>query len=275
MVITFCFLHDVQHLWLRTCHPKYAFHWCVMDSRHTKLYLQLRCVCVKCSCQYRRGNKLGGMNENLRSRGATVRITSDGRTLRHIPLGDLILQTELRVATEQNILAYPCLCKDCRGGRRKRIHVIRTHHTSVGRDPFLTRSMIGGDPIDGYPPYGVWVEDIAFDNDVIDVDPGLVNNDVVGNDIVADHVFGNAVDEVDCEDVVDGAGTSLDEHHDVQRQVMEAFAAEMHCTGRLLTNLMYQKTRTATVTHWMEWKSCSRKQLRRCILAPRQVLSPQ
>lgn len=155
MVITFCFLHDVQHLWLCTSHPKYVFYWCVMDSRHTKLYLQLRCVCVKCTCQYRRGNKLGGMNENLRSCGATVRITSDGRTLHHIPLGDLILQTELRVATKQNILAYPCPYKDCHGGRRKRIHVIRTHHTSVDRDPFLTKSMISGDPIDGYPPYGV------------------------------------------------------------------------------------------------------------------------
>ena len=166
------------------------------------------------------------MNENLRNRGATVRLTSDGRTLRHIPLGDLILQTELRVATEQNILAYPCPCKDCHGGRRKRIQVIRTHHTSVGRDPFLTRSMIGGDPVDGYPPNGVWVEDIAFDNDVIDVDPDPVSNDVVGNavgDAERNDVVGNAVGDAEREDLDDGAGTSLDEHHDVQRQVMEAF----------------------------------------------------
>lgn len=163
------------------------------------------------------------MNENLRNRVTTVKISTDGRTLRHIPLGDLILQTELRVATEKNILSYPCPCKDCHGGRRKRIHVIRSHHMSVGRDPFLTSSMIGGDPIDGYPPHGIWVEDIAFDNDNIDVDSVLVNNDVLGNDSVAADVVGNVVDDAGGEDVDEGVGASLDEHHDVQRQVMEAF----------------------------------------------------
>ena len=36
-------------------------------------------------------------------RGATIRLAEDGRTLRHIPVGDLILHTELRVATEKKM----------------------------------------------------------------------------------------------------------------------------------------------------------------------------
>lgn len=129
------------------------------------------------------------MNPNLRSRGATIRITTEGRTLRHIPLGDLILQTELRVATEHNIQSYPCPCKDCHGGRRKRIHVIREHYSLIGRDPFLTKSIIGGDPLDGYPPRGIWVEDIAYDDDVIHIDPLSVGDNDAGtlrNDITED-----------------------------------------------------------------------------------------
>ena len=155
------------------------------------------------------------MNPNLRSRGATIRITTEGRTLRHIPLGDLILQTELRVATEHNIQSYPCPCKDCHGGRRKRIHVIREHHSSVGRDPFLTKSIIGGDPLDGYPPRGIWVEDIAYDDDVVHIDPlSVVDNDAgtLRNDITEDT---GAEPTGDSESI-------LDQFHDVQRQVLEA-----------------------------------------------------
>lgn len=146
------------------------------------------------------------MSTAVRSgRGARIRVDGDGRTLRHIPVGDLILQTELRVATTQNIRAYPCPCRNCHGGRRKRIAVIRDHHASVGRDPFLTKSIIGGDPPDGYPADGIWVEDIAYDNDVVDDGPILGANDVV-LDVVQDVPgHGRIADDV----------TLLDEYHDV------------------------------------------------------------
>jgi len=39
---------------------------------------------------------------------------------------------------------------------------------AVGRDPFLTKSLLGGDPLNGYPPDGMWVEDVAYDDDVIE-----------------------------------------------------------------------------------------------------------
>jgi hypothetical protein len=113
------------------------------------------------------------MDPDSRPRGARIRITEDVRTKRHIPLGDLILQTKLRVATERNIVAYPCPCVNCHRGLRKPIYVVREHHTSVGRDPFLTKSIIGGDPPEGYPPEGIWVEDMSFDDDVVDANPNI------------------------------------------------------------------------------------------------------
>jgi hypothetical protein len=149
------------------------------------------------------------MDPTSRARGAHIKITEDGRTLRHIPLGDLILQTELRVATEGNIQAYPCPCVNCHGGIRKTINVIREHHTSVGQDPFLTKSIIGGDPLEGYPPQGMWVEDIPFDDDIVEP-----NIDVQGN---ADD--GVPFKNSDPDGIAD---VPLDQFHDVHRQVMEA-----------------------------------------------------
>ena len=127
-------------------------------------------------------NIIGVMDSDSRPRGARIRITEDGRTGRHISLGDLILQTELRVATKKNIMAYPCPCVNCHGGLRKPVNVIKEHHRSVGRDPFLTKSIIGGDPAGGYPPSGIWVEDMPFDDDIVDANPDVQGgNDVHSN----------------------------------------------------------------------------------------------
>lgn len=158
------------------------------------------------------GSKVGAMSTHRLRRGARIRKDVDGRTMRHIPLADLILQTELRVATMQNITAYHCPCRNCHGGRRQRIGIIREHHASVGRDPFLTKSIIGGDPPNGYPAEGIWVEDIAYDNDVVEDGPTLAADDVV-EDVVED-VPGHDHNTADA--------TPLDEYHDVQRQVMDA-----------------------------------------------------
>ena len=153
------------------------------------------------------------MHPELRRRGARIRFADDGRTLRYIPLADLNLQTELRVETEQNIGAFKCPCKDCYGGLRKSIHIIRAHLQSVDRDLFLRTSMIGADPLDGYPPHSIWVEDIPYNNDdVVDVDLGDVNNDDVPD----------FLPNVQGDEPCGGAETPLDEYHDVQRQVQEA-----------------------------------------------------
>lgn len=144
--------------------------------------------------------------------GARIRIDADGRTMRHIPLADLILQTELRVATMQNITAFYCPCQNCHGGRRQQIPVIREHLAAIGRDPFLTKSIIGGDPADGYPADGIWVEDIAYDNDVV--------HD--GENADADDILEDVVHDVPRQDDVNEDAIPLDEFHDVQRQVMDA-----------------------------------------------------
>ena len=100
--------------------------------------------------------------------GATIRFTEDGHTLHHVPVGDIILHTELQVATEKNMHAFRCPCKNCKGGRRKTIQVIWQHHAAVGRDPFLQKVLLGGDPLEGYPLCGMCVEDVACDNDVVE-----------------------------------------------------------------------------------------------------------
>ena len=143
------------------------------------------------------------MDPDLRSQATQIRFTDDGRTLRHISLGDLILQTKLRVATQQNIQAYPCPCVNCHGGIRKSIVAIREHHTLVGRDRFLTKSVIGGDPLEGYPPRGIWVEDMPFDDDELNANPdGVVDINV--NDNTAD---------VQKEDPFSNADRPLDQYH--------------------------------------------------------------
>ena len=151
-------------------------------------------------------------------RGARIRINTDGRVLRHIPLGDLILQTELRVATKLNLRRYLCPCRNCHGGRCRSIHVIRKHHVAVGRDPFLTKSLLGGDPLNGYPPNGLWVEDVAYDDDIIDVHADIEEDTAVIEDNVRE------AESLDADDVAlsEEGDSPIDGAHDVQRQVLEA-----------------------------------------------------
>jgi hypothetical protein len=49
-------------------------------------------------------------------------------------------------------------CRDCHGGKRVSVAGIREHLWRVGRDPFLMRSILGGDPEAGYPEIGAWGE---------------------------------------------------------------------------------------------------------------------
>lgn len=84
----------------------------------------------------------------------------------------------------------------------------------MGRDPFLKRSMIDGDPLEGYPPSGIWIEDVAYDNDVVDAEDVHVEmTDDVGND-------GSGHNQDNDGNVMDDE-SPLDEFHEVHRQVME------------------------------------------------------
>jgi len=84
----------------------------------------------------------------------------------------------------------------------------------VGRDPALSKYMIGGNPPDGYPPRGLWVEDVVYDIDV------------VVEELVDVHAGSASVDDEADVDVIDDDSpceTPLDEFHEVQRQVIEDF----------------------------------------------------
>ena len=57
------------------------------------------------------------------------------------------------------------------GGRRLPVCAITMHLKSYGRDQFLYRSMIGGDPPEGYPEHGAWYysdEEWTVDNQCCD-----------------------------------------------------------------------------------------------------------
>ena len=91
--------------------------------------------------------------------------------------------------------------------------MIRQHHSQAGRDPFFKSSLLGGDPLEGYPAGGMWVEDVAYDDDVVADVPEDINFNTA--DVSAEE--GN--DATRNEDI----DPPLDEYHEVQRHVMEAF----------------------------------------------------
>jgi len=53
------------------------------------------------------------------------------------------------------------------------------HHATVDKDKFFTRSMIGEDPLYDYPPNDIWVEDLPFNNDIMDNYSTNILHDVV------------------------------------------------------------------------------------------------
>jgi hypothetical protein len=78
----------------------------------------------------------------------------------HIPVEDLILDHELRVAKRKNYDSYKCPCANYKGGIRKPIGTIRQHLRDVPQDRYLYHSMIGEDPTEGSPnmAYGFRME---------------------------------------------------------------------------------------------------------------------
>lgn len=125
----------------------------------------------------------------------------------------MILQTELHVATELDVRTFLCPWRDCHGGRQKIIDIIRRHHAAVGRDPFLLKSMIGGDPLGGYLASNVWIPNVAYDDDVV-VEHHAQEQEVL--DLLPD------APDIWKLPIQNEADAPLNEHHVVQRQVMEA-----------------------------------------------------
>lgn len=76
---------------------------------------------------------------------------------KHIPIEDLLLQHELRIAREKHYDSFMCPCSDCKGGLCKSIPTIKEHLRRVQRDKFLYHSMVGKDPVHGFPADGIWI----------------------------------------------------------------------------------------------------------------------
>jgi hypothetical protein len=76
---------------------------------------------------------------------------------RHIVVEDLILEHELRIAKLKYYEAFKYPCSNCKGGMWKLISTIRQHLRTMPRDRFLYHSMVGEDPVQGFPPDGLWI----------------------------------------------------------------------------------------------------------------------
>jgi len=48
----------------------------------------------------------------------------------------------------------------------------------MGRNPFLNKSLIGRDPIEGYLIGGIWIEVVVYDNDIIANAPANNGGDI-------------------------------------------------------------------------------------------------
>jgi len=115
----------------------------------------------------------------------------------HIPIEDLILEIELRVAKEKQYTSFRCPCTKCQDGRRYKLKGIRNHLRVNGRDPFLMHSMVGGDPKEGYPKEGITVN-------------------ASRETLPPDNVF-------DDEHMRTPYTEHMDPYHDIQRQLFDAF----------------------------------------------------
>jgi len=116
----------------------------------------------------------------------------------HIPLEELIFENELQIAKEKNCTAYHCPCTKCHGGHRYDIKTIRGHLRLNKRDPFLMHSMLGGDPVEGYPAQGIWVN-------------------AEGEIVAAENVFDDELDRTEY-------SQHLDPYHDIQQQLFDALS---------------------------------------------------
>jgi len=75
----------------------------------------------------------------------------------HIPMEDLILETEMRRAKEEQCTSYHCPCTKCHGGCYYSLDAIREHLLVNKRNPFLMHSMVGGDLERGYLEVSIWI----------------------------------------------------------------------------------------------------------------------
>jgi hypothetical protein len=109
----------------------------------------------------------------------------------------MILQAELRFCNDNGVTSFQCPCRNCHGGLRYTIQIIRQHLRQNFRDPFLMRCMVGPDLDGGWPIEGIWMNDC-------------------GDRVSRSH-------DINVPEESTGAPDQLDPYHDVQQQMFDAF----------------------------------------------------
>ena len=115
----------------------------------------------------------------------------------------------------------------------------------VGRDPFQHKSLLGEDPSEGYPPGGMWVEDVYCDDNVVEDIP----TDISCQNLDADNV---------------GFGEQQPPLHEIKRHMLEALGRGMHCTKRPKPKDAYMWRMKKTWILKINWRICTWKPLLQC-----------
>jgi hypothetical protein len=65
--------------------------------------------------------------------------------------------TQIMVYREEGKSRIPCACKFCHASKLLLLSIVEVHFKWDGRDPWIRRSVMGDDPIIGWPEVGKYV----------------------------------------------------------------------------------------------------------------------
>jgi hypothetical protein len=149
----------------------------------------------------------------------------------------LIMEHELRLAERKGRARIPCPCKFCHAGKLLPLSAIELHLKHHGRDPWIRRSMMGEDPVGGWPEVGEYVLDNASEGGVNEVP-------VEGSDQAEwnSEDFNNPV---------------LDQYHDVEQMFRDAMDLSKRIHEEVVHNTSPQ------VEHPIQWNDLEESNIRR------------
>jgi hypothetical protein len=112
------------------------------------------------------------------------------------------MEHELRLAEKKGRARIPCPCRFCHAGKLLPLSTVELHLKRDGRDPWIRRSMMGEDPVGGWPTVGQYV--VHNLNDEVDMAGG-----------------GDGMNECNM-DIDDFGNPVLDQYHDVEQMFRDA-----------------------------------------------------
>ena len=94
-------------------------------------------------------------NLKLPAKHRTYWLTIQG--YQYVAMEDLILEHELRIAKLKLYNSFECSCLNCKGRIQKSISTVMHHLRTMPRNWFLYHSIVGEDPMQGFPTNGLWI----------------------------------------------------------------------------------------------------------------------